>query len=59
MLATCQMLGWHAADNNCGDALALWSYTAALINPVTALRTTPLFGSSWEDVARAREAKRS
>ena len=44
VLATCGMLGWEAADNNCADALALWSYTAALINPVTALQTTPLFG---------------
>lgn len=56
VLETCKMLGWEAADNNCGDALALWSYTAGLINPMTALRTTPLF-SSWEAVARAREAK--
>ena len=53
---TCKMLGWHAADDNCADALALWSYTVALINPLTALRTTPLFGS-WEDVARVRQTK--
>ena len=56
VIATCGMLGWEAADNNCADALALWSYISGLINPVSALQTTPLF-SSWEDVARAREAK--
>jgi hypothetical protein len=57
VLSTCKLLGWAAADDNCGDALALWSYTAGLINPASALQTTPLF-SSWEDVARARESKR-
>jgi hypothetical protein len=57
VLATCGMLGWDAADNNCADALALWSYIGGLINPASALQTTPLF-NSWEDVARAREAKR-
>jgi hypothetical protein len=56
VLATCGMLGWEAADNNCADALAVWSYISGLINPVSALQTTPLFGS-WEEVARAREAK--
>jgi len=54
--ATCKMLGWSASDDNCADALALWSYTAGLINPASALATTPLFGS-WEEVARARGAK--
>jgi hypothetical protein len=56
VMKTCAMLGWPTADNNCADALALWSYTSALIDPRLGLRTTPLFGS-WEDVARAREAK--
>ena len=56
VLNTCKMLGWSAADNNAGDALALWSYTAALLHPASALRTTPLF-ATWEDVADAREAK--
>jgi len=56
VIATCGMLGWEAADNNCADALALWSYISGLINPVSALQTTPLF-SSWEEVARVREAK--
>ena len=54
--AMCEMLGWTAADDNAADALALWSYTAGLINPASALKTTPLF-STWEDVAKAREAK--
>ena len=60
VLQMCKHLGWPAGDNNCGDALALWSYTAAVIDPATALYTTPLFGQTgptWEDVARDREAK--
>ncbi len=52
----CKMLGWTASDDNAADALALWSYTAGLINPASALATTPLFGS-WEEVAAARQAK--
>jgi hypothetical protein len=56
VLKTCSMLGWSASDTNCGDALALWSYTTALINPALGLRTTPLFGT-WEEVARVRQAK--
>ena len=56
VLATCGLLGWPATDTDSCDALALWSYTAALVNPAWAMEVTPLFGS-WEDVARAREAK--
>jgi hypothetical protein len=52
----CKMMGWTASDDNAADALALWSYTAGLINPASALATTPLFGS-WEEVAAARQAK--
>lgn len=63
VMVTCKMLGWTADDTNCGDALALWSYTVALINPASALKTTPLFGPrrgpTWKDVARDRESKRS
>jgi len=58
VLRMCEMLGWDVADNNCSDALALWSYTAALIDPLTALEVTPLFGKSWVDIAQSREAKR-
>jgi hypothetical protein len=55
----CKTLGWHADDDNCSDALALWSYAAGLINPVSALAVTPLFGrqQTWEDIARTRESK--
>ena len=56
VLAMCGMLGWPADDSNCGDALALWSYTVALINPAFALQTTPLF-STWGEVARTRAVK--
>jgi hypothetical protein len=57
VLAQCKVLGWPASDADCADALALWSYTAALINPTTALNVTPLFGS-WQEVAKVRETKR-
>ena len=57
VLKTCRLLGWSADDTDCADALATWSYTCALIDPKTAVRTTPLFGS-WDEVARKREAKR-
>lgn len=40
----CRMLGWHAADDNQADALALWSYGRGLAVPELALATTPLFG---------------
>jgi hypothetical protein len=56
VLDTCKALGWSASDNNAGDALALWSYTAATLHPASGLRTTPLFGS-WEELAAAREVK--
>jgi len=39
----CRALGWNAADDNQGDALALWSYACALVDPVTAIKTVPLF----------------
>jgi crossover junction endodeoxyribonuclease RuvC len=57
VLHMCKMLGWPAADDDCGDALALWSYTASLYDPAQALAVTPLFGS-WDEVARARESRR-
>ena len=39
----CRRLGWDAKDDNQGDALAIWSYAGALIDPQTALKTVPLF----------------
>jgi len=29
----CKMLGWSPCDHNAADALALWSYQAAIIDP--------------------------
>jgi hypothetical protein len=56
---TCALLGWAAQDSNCADALALWSYASAMLDPKSALLVTPLFGhQTWDDVAREREAKR-
>lgn len=42
-MAQCQRLGWACRDDNAADALAVWSYACARIDPSTALRTTPLF----------------
>lgn len=39
----CQTLGWGVTDDNEADALALWSYQCALIEPTTSLRVSPLF----------------
>jgi hypothetical protein len=39
----CAQLGWEHRDDNAADALAIWSYACAQIDPVTALRTVPLF----------------
>jgi hypothetical protein len=46
VVTMCQRQGWIVDDDNCGDALALWSYACALVKPETALRLTPLFGRS-------------
>ena len=43
VLDRCKQLGWDANDNNCGDAFALWSYTAALLDPDWALQLSPMF----------------
>lgn len=39
----CGLLNWPACDDNAGDALALWSYATALIDPKLALRVVPMF----------------
>jgi hypothetical protein len=39
----CAQLGWRYRDDNAADALAIWSYACALVDPETALRTVPLF----------------
>jgi hypothetical protein len=39
----CQQLGWNCDNENESDALALWSYACAQIDPATALRVSPLF----------------
>jgi crossover junction endodeoxyribonuclease RuvC len=42
----CCAMGWNCSDDNEGDALAVWSYMCALLNPRLALAPTPLFGRS-------------
>jgi crossover junction endodeoxyribonuclease RuvC len=43
VMERCVSLGWAACDDNAGDALALWSYAAALFDPEWALHLSPLF----------------
>jgi hypothetical protein len=46
VMSQCRKLGWQVEDDNEADALALWSYMCALIEPKQALRPTPLFGGA-------------
>lgn len=39
----CYRLGWRPTDDNAADALALWHYQAAILNPDLAVQTSPLF----------------
>jgi hypothetical protein len=43
VMQRCRALGWTAPDDNAGDALAIWSYACALIDPKWALQVSPLF----------------
>lgn len=44
VIRQCVAQGWSVADDNEADALAVWSYTCALIEPKLAVLPTPLFG---------------
>lgn len=43
VMERCRALGWECKDDNAGDALALWSFACALIDPTWALQVSPLF----------------
>jgi hypothetical protein len=43
VMLRCHQLGWTTIDNNAGDALALWSYAVAGIDPDWSLQLSPLF----------------
>lgn len=43
VMQRCGQLGWQAIDNNAGDALALWSFAVAGLDPDWALQLSPLF----------------
>ena len=47
----CRKLGWQCDDDNQGDALALWSFACAQIDPTQALMVSPLFNRSPADHA--------
>jgi hypothetical protein len=42
-MSKCRELGWNPNDDNSADALALLDYALSLIEPSSALRSTPLF----------------
>jgi hypothetical protein len=44
VMRQCRANGWDVADDNEADALAVWSYMCALIEPKLAMAPTPLFG---------------
>jgi hypothetical protein len=41
-----RLLGYEPDDDNTADAIVGWLYESALLNPRTALHTTPLFGAA-------------
>jgi hypothetical protein len=43
VMERCLRLGWEVANDNQGDACALWSYACSLIDPRLALNVVPLF----------------
>lgn len=43
VMQRCRALGWDCVDDNAGDALAIWSFACALIDPKWALQVSPLF----------------
>lgn len=61
VMERCVELGWSACDNNAGDAFALWSYAAGLIDPEWALHLSPLFNrklrSSTASLASGLQAR--
>jgi hypothetical protein len=42
----CRQLGWDAIDDNAADALALWSFAVALLEPSHAMTLSPLFNKN-------------
>lgn len=43
VVTRCRMLGWDVANDNEGDACAIWSFAVSLIDPKQGLRVSPLF----------------
>jgi hypothetical protein len=44
VMRQCRTMGWPVEDDNEADALAVWHYMCALLDPALAIRPTPLFG---------------
>jgi len=47
----CRQLGWPVEDDNAGDALALWSYACAIVDPQLAVRPVPMFNRNLRVVS--------
>ena len=52
VMRQCRAMGWEVADDNEGDALALWSFMCSLIEPKLALTPTALFGRGFSKGVR-------
>ena len=39
----CAALGWEVADDNQADALAIWAWRCAMIDPTAGIEMSPLF----------------
>lgn len=52
----CKLMRWQPQDDNAADALALWSYQCALLDPATSVKVTPLFIHANDNVKRDRAA---
>lgn len=51
VIERCRALGWECSGPDAGDALALWSYACALIDPTWAVQVSPLFNRKLRVVA--------
>lgn len=48
VMRECRRLGFEPRDDNAADAIALWSYAAAIIAPEIGIASTPLFAEGGE-----------
>ena len=52
VMERCRALEWMVANDNEGDACAIWSFAVSLIDPKQALRVSPLFNRKLRAASR-------